>query len=111
MEPTLAIFINNQLVFNYSKNTRLPGRQREFLIKMDQDMDAGIQLGEEFVSTPNQSQRVSYVAMQLLNAWQHHNQAMLDAMSAWLTSRVPELQKILAEHDGETTSFELVFDN
>lgn len=110
MNPTLEIILNGDSVIQYSRNTRLPGKQREFLDIMDIDMDQGIKLDGKVINSPNNQQRSHYVALELIHAMKSNNQRMITALCAYLASRLPTLQQIRANEEGEAISLELVFE-
>ena len=110
MNPTLEIMLNGNPVIKYQRNTRLPGKQREFLDIMDIDMDEGINLDGKIISSPDNQQRCYYVAMKLIQALKSNNKGMITASCAYLANRQPTLQQISAEEDGNSVTLELVFE-
>jgi hypothetical protein len=92
----------------YDKHTRLPGRQRRFLDKMDVDMDSGICLDTQTIVSPTRMQRAYYVAMTLIRNLHTDNPDMVSMSCAYLTNRIPELKEVRAHEDGENVSMELV---
>jgi len=105
----LVVVFNGQSVIEYDRNRRLPGQQREYLDRMDDDMAAGIDLNGEPIMNPDSQQRAKFVAMQLIHAVINDNDPMIAAMSAYLAIRLPALQQVKAEEHGEHFSLELVF--
>ncbi len=110
MNPTLEIMLNGNTLIEYQRNTRLPGKQREFLDIMDIDMDEGINLDGKIISSPNNQQRCHYVSMKLIQALESNNKGMISATCAYLANRQPTLQQIRAEEEGNTVTLELVFE-
>jgi len=110
MRSMLELTIDGQLVLEFDRNTRLPGRQRDFLNKMDEDMDQGIQLAEARISNPDKLQRARYVAMHLAQAFENENEGMIAATCAYLTQRLPELKQVRIESSGEESILQLVLD-
>ncbi len=110
MNTSLEIILNNNVMLKYPRNTRLPGKQREFLDIMDIDMDAGIELNGSIINQPSIQQRSHYVAMQLIQALKSNNKGLITASCAYLTTRQPTLQKIRANEAKEVITLELVFD-
>ena len=111
MNFNLEIFINNKLVFGYPRNTRLPGKQREFLDAMDHDMNEGIKLNGNIINMPSTQQKLYYITLQLIQALNTDNLGMVRATCAYLINRQPTLQQIRAYEEGETISLELVYDD
>lgn len=110
MNPDLEVILNGQLMIKYPRNTRLPGKQREFLDIMDIDMDKGINLNGKVINSPNNQQRTYYVALQLIHALLSNNEGLVKASCAYMVNRQPTLQLIKATEEGESTSLELVYE-
>lgn len=110
MIPTLEIILNGDIVIEYPRNTRLPGKQREFLDIMDVDMDKGINLDGKVINSPTNQQRCHYVVMKLIQAMKSNNKGMITASCAYLANRLPTLQQIRANDEGEAVTLELVFE-
>ena len=110
MSLTLEVKLNGNTVMEYQRNTRLPGKQREFLDIMDIDMDESINLDGKIVNSPSNKQRAHYVAMKLIQALKSNNKGMITASCAYLANRQPTLQQIRADEEGEAVTLELVFE-
>lgn len=110
MQNLLKLDIDGEVVFEFDRNTRLPGRQRDFLDKMDEDMDRGIRLAEQHIVEPDSLQRARYVALHLLQAFTENNQPMLTATCAYLVQRVPDLNAIEVVHAADETQLRLILD-
>ena len=89
MNSKLVVVLNGQPVIEYDRSRRLPGHQRQFLDKMDLDMEAGINLAGEQIVSPDMAQRSKYIAMHLVNAILDDNDAKISAMCAWLDQAMP----------------------
>lgn len=105
----LVVVFNGQPVIEYDRNKRLPGQQRDYLERMDDDMAAGIDLNGEHITSPDTQQRAKFVAMQLVHAVIKNKDPMIAAMCAWLATRLPELKQVKADEHGEHISLDLVF--
>ena len=110
MNPKLVVVVNGQAVIEYDRNKRLPGHQREFLDKMDADMQHGIEIGGEHIPIPDLNARAKYVAIHLINAIMNEHDGMIAASCAYLANRLPELKQIKVNEQNEEFSFDLVFD-
>jgi len=106
----LEIFLNKTIMMEYDRNTRLPGKQREFLDRMDFDMDEGIYFDGKSYDNPDASQRGKYVAMKLIQALQTNNHGMINAMCAYLVNRLPTLNQVSAEESSGEVTIKLHFD-
>lgn len=107
----LEVLVNQQKVLEFNRNSRLPGKQREFLDKMDFDMDEGFYIDDKRYDNPDILQRGNYVAIKLLQAIQNNNQGMMNAMCAYLVNRLPGLNQIAIEESGEEVTIKLHFED
>lgn len=105
----LSIYINGKKVLDYDKNARQPGKQRQFIDSMDLDMDEGIDINGEIISSPDKMQRANYVAMNLLYGIEHNSEGMIGATCGYLANRVPELKEIRSIEDNGEITMNLIF--
>ncbi len=115
MDTIMAVTLNGVAQLEYDRNKSLPPQQALYLDKMDEKMDEGIQVGEDFISEPELNQRAQFVAGNLAHAILSDNEAMCSALTAYLASRLPDLKQIKITNsasDGQSgeISIELVFD-
>ncbi len=110
MNRLFTVYLNGQKLLEYDRQTRLPGKQRQFLDGMDKDMDEGIEINGEFIANPDTGQRASFVAMHLMAAIETETEGMIGAGCAWLVNRLPTLREIRASEQGEAITMELVYD-
>lgn len=110
MEDKLTILFNDQTVIEYDRKVRLPGHQRQYLDKMDADMDAGIDLAGEKIAAPDDTQRAKFVAMHLAQALMDEQDSLIAATCAYLANRLPELKQVKIVQQGEELMLDLVFD-
>ena len=110
MQSKLVVVVNGQAVIEYDRNKRLPGHQREFLDKMDADMQQGVEIGGEQIPNPDIKARAKYVAIHLINAIMNEHDGMIAASCAYLANRLPELKQIKVNEQNDEFSFDLVFD-
>lgn len=111
MRSILEVQVNQQTILEYDRNSRLPGKQREFLDKMDIDMNEGFYLGDKRYDNPDALQRGNYVVMKLIQAIQTKNQGMMHAMCAYLVNRLPGLNHVSIEESGEEVTIKLLFED
>ena len=104
----LTIYVNDQVAYDYDKETALEDEQLVFFDKMDSDMARGIKIQGELIANPNNSQRATFVAMNLIRALQQDNEAIISASCAYLVNRLPTLIKVHARDIGNTVNIELV---
>jgi len=110
-ESKLAVVVNGASILEFDRAKLLPGQQRRALDIMDENMDRGINLGQEHVESPNPMQRAQFVANTLINALFAENYSQAMAMSTYLAKRIPELQQVKAVGNiDDVLNIELVFD-
>ena len=104
----LTVFVNDQTVYEYDREITFEERQLAFLDNMDSDMDRGIKIHGELITSPDSKQRATFVAMNLFKALQQDNQAVISASCAYLANRHPALIEVHANDYGSTVKIELI---
>lgn len=97
MSSNLTVFVNDQPVFEYDRETQLEDKQIEFLDKMDSDMGRGVKINGELFSPPDAEQRAKFVAMNLLRALKQEDDARIAVACAYLIHRRPLLIEVHAK--------------
>ena len=110
MPRLLSVYLNDGLAYEYDRSKRLPGHQRLFLDKMDEDMNAGISMAGELIAMPDENARMHYVAIKLVQGILADNQALISVTSAYLAIRFETLMEIHAHEQGEQVSMSFVVD-
>jgi len=90
----LAVFVNDEPVFEYRLKIELDDQQLAFLDKMDNDMSQGFKVQGEMIVDSKPEQRAEFVAMNLIKALQQDNEASVMVCCAYLTQRNPELREV-----------------
>jgi hypothetical protein len=109
MSKVLTITFNDKIALEYDRETRLPGKRRQFLDMMDQDMNEGVLIGGDLVEYPNLNQRAKYVAMNLIDGLDKNDNALVSITCAYLGHRVPDLKEIKASECEDGISMELIY--
>jgi len=112
MSDSMVVLFNGEALFEYDRTRALPENQQQYLERMDQQMDAGITLGNENIVNPDQQQRAQFVAFTLVTAIQEDNEAVIAAMNSYLAVRYPDLKqvKVDTDEDSKKVMFDLIFD-
>lgn len=110
MARKLSVYLNDGLAYEYDRRKRLPGHQRLFLDKMDEDMNAGISMAGEFIAIPDEKVRMHYVAIKLVQGILADNQALITATGSYISIRYAALKEIHAQEEGEQVGMTFVFD-
>lgn len=90
----LAIVINDENVYEYSRAVSLDKQQQAFLDKMDADMENGIKVQGKLIENPDHLQRGKFVVMNLIKALQQDNDSAISVSCAYLVSRFFSLSEI-----------------
>lgn len=107
----MAVILNGIAQLEYDRDKPLPPHQGAYLDKMDEKMGRGIQIGEETIADPDESQRAQFVAANLVHAIKSDDEAMAAALCSWLADRLPDLQQVkIDESESGEISIDLVFD-
>lgn len=106
----LKLFINEQLVFEYDRDTELSDKQLEFLDKMDSDMARGIKINGELLPRPDTHQCAKFVALNLIKALRQENSAAVSVSSAYLSNRLPTLNEVHAKDQGDSIALDFIYD-
>ena len=104
----LAVFVNDEVVFEFYREITFEEQQLAFLDRMDSDMANGIKINGELLLDPDASQRAKFVVMNLIKALQQGNEAVISASCAYLVNRHPALIEVHASDHGRTLKIELI---
>ena len=104
----LSVFINDQLVFEYDRSTKLDDKQLAFLDKMDSDMARGFRISGELITKPGSKQKATFVAMNLLKALKQDDDAKIAVSCAYLNSRLPHTKEMHARDQGDRINIEFI---
>lgn len=112
MSDSMVVLLNGEALFEYDRTKTLLDKQREYLDRMDTQMDDGIRLGNDAIANPDQQQRAQFVAFTLLTAIKQNNEPVIAAMNSYLAIRYPDLKQIKADTDDNSSKvmFDLIFD-
>ena len=110
MKTMFAVLLNGIAQIEYDRNKPLPDYQAAYLDKMDKKMDAGILIDNTTIEHPDLNQRAQFVAANLHATMKSNDEEMTAALCTWLANRLPDLQQLRFEEDGDRVSIDLVFD-
>jgi len=105
---TLSIFINEQVVYEYDRDTHMDEQKLVFLDNMDADMERGIKIQGELITSPDKQQRAKFVVMNLIKALQQENNAIISASCAYLVNRHPTLLEVHANDHDDSVKIEFI---
>ena len=110
MSDNLVVVLDGVSQLEYARATPLAPAQLDYLDRLDQKMDAGIELAGLHIQQPDALQRAQFIAVQLLQAVQAGNEAQAAVTCAYLANRIPDLKQVRASTRAGLLSFDLVFD-
>ena len=82
----------------------------DFFNTIDKDMDRGWQMSRDWVENPDQLQRCQIIGDKMLTAMHNNNERMMVLLSAYILARVPGVQGIRIDTNGEMLESELITD-
>jgi len=108
----LSILLNDELQFEYDRETPPDQGQMDFLNKMDKGMDAsGVILDKEKIKVPTEEQKTQFVATNLFNAIEAKNGGMIGSMTTYLALRNPKLKQVnFVKKEGEEVTNKMIYD-
>jgi len=79
----------------------------DFFDQMDRDMDAGRQMGREWVAQLDVEDRIRIVGDKLLSALERENHDVGRMMAAYILNRAPAIDTLLLDTTGEIRNTEI----
>lgn len=96
MSDVMAVLLNGTAQLEYNREIVLAVKQQDYLDRMDQDMDGGIRLGNQYIEMPDQIQRAQFIALHLIKSLLVDNEQHIAASCAYLANRLPDLKQVKA---------------
>ncbi len=106
----LAVVVNDSLTLQYDRSRELPSHQQEYLAKLDQRFEQGIELQGERLHNPDIEQRAKYMALSLMEGIIYQEDDKAAVSLAWLATRLPDLKQVKVIVDEQGSHFDLIFD-
>ncbi len=89
----LKLIVDDQL-YELNVPPGLLEQAEDFFAKMDRDMDAGWQMGREWVESPDLHQRIQIAANKLFTTLENDNHDLGRLMAGYIVSRMPDVAAI-----------------
>jgi hypothetical protein len=103
----------NIIIDDYSMNLEVPedylGQQADRFDRLDREMDAGLQLGREWVEHPSPQQRCQSAAAKLLLAIEGHDEALARLAAGYILARLPGVRGVRIDTNGEPAETRMQF--
>lgn len=106
----MAVFLNGVAQIEFDRNKKLSDFQVDYLDNMDSRMDQGISVGEQVIEQPDTTERVKFVAANLLHAIKGNDESAAAAFCTYIGTRMPEIKQVRMTDINDEVSIELVFD-
>ena len=110
MSNMMAVLINGIAQLEYDRNKPLTDYQQTYLDKMEEKMDQGIIIDGKTIETPELSEKIQFVAANMLSAMKEDNAGVTSALCTYIATRLPELKQIKVIENVDEMSIEMVFD-
>ena len=107
---SLIIQVNGNPVLEYNRAKSLSDAQTQSLKLIEEKLDQGIELGNEYISYPTLEQRIQFVSANLIAAILKKEDAFAAMASAYLAHALPELKQLKAIEQNGEVGIELIFD-
>jgi len=104
----LKVIVDDQQLTLNVPDVIVEGAQ-DFFAQMDRDMDAGWQMGREWVPNLSVEQRCQVVANKLLTALETENDKLGRMMAAYILARLPHVETVEIDTSGEIQNTEFSF--
>ena len=104
----LEVIVDDQHLTLNVPDVIVEGAQ-DFFAQMDRDMDAGWQMGREWVDDLSVEQRCQVVANKLLTALETENDKLGRMMAAYILARLPHVRAIEIDTSGEIQDTEFTY--
>lgn len=110
MSDILTIVLNDVSQIEYDRRKPLTEKQRQYLDKMDLEMDQGFILAGAEITSANALQRAQFIALSLFAAIEAQNELLAAALCTYLAHRLQDLQQVKAIEKQGLKLYDLVFD-
>jgi hypothetical protein len=110
MSGIMAVLLNGIAQMEFDRNKFIRAEHKAYLRRMDEKMDAGIELDGEWIADPDLGQRARFVANLLAQAIAANSEAQCAAAATWLAERLPDLKQVKIRDEAGVRAIDLVFD-
>lgn len=108
--PVLVVSLNNNKELEYHRERELTDQQMRDLDSMEEQLDQGIHIAGQYFASPSQQEKAVFMANQLAMALTENNESVLAMASAYLATRLPDLQHLKISTHEDRLSIELIHD-
>lgn len=106
----LVIQVNGTPMLEYNRDRALSAPQEQSLKLINEKLEQGFDMGDQYISNPKLEQKVEYVTANLISAILNDEEILAAASCAYIAHALPELKQVKAMEDQGEISIELIFD-
>ncbi len=106
----LVVVLNSNKAIEYHRDRPLTEKQVEDLDLADVKLQSGIQLGEQFIKHPTDSDKALFMSHQLVVALENNRESIIALSCAYIATRYPDIQQIRASTSDGQVSIQLIND-
>ncbi len=106
----VVVQVNGTALLEYDRSQALSAKQKASLSMLDGKLDEGILLNGEFITLPNEQERVEFMSAHLVSALLEDDEGIAAASCAYLARVLPDLKQVRATEKDGAVSIELIFD-
>ncbi len=110
ISDTFIVVLNKNKVLEYHRNRPLNDKQIDDLNKTDCKLSLGIQLGDQIIEHPTDSDKAVFMSIRLVEALNEDKDPIVAISCAYLATRFPLLKQLRATNDDHQISVELIND-
>ena len=109
MDDELILYLEGAPHLQVRRAGGVPGHLRSLFARLDADMDDGIELDDQTIAAPDESQRMRFVLGQLLTALAAGKVDFARSLLIYVASREPDLRAVWVVGDAAAWNVELDF--
>ncbi len=106
----LVVVLNSNKAIEYHRDRPLTEKQVKDLELADVKLQSGIQLGDQFIKHPTDSDKALFMSHQLVVALENNRESIIALSCAYIATRYPDIQQIRASTIDGQVSIQLIND-
>ena len=110
ISDTFIVVLNKNKVLEFHRNRPLNDKQIDDLKRADSKLSSGIQLGNQYIKQPTDSDKAVFMSIKLIEALCEDKDPIAAISCAYLATRYPLLKQLRATNEDHQISIELIND-